>query len=417
MSGIHRLSRDPDKLDFQIATTTIFAPQSLQRMHRFISDPTFKLGILGGGQLGKMLILSTADYDIYTKVLDPDPECSSSTFCNEFVCGSFADYQTVVDFGKDCSVVTVEIEHVNTDGLRELKRLGVQVHPDPDALDIIKDKGLQKEFYEKHGLPTSKFILVSGADEIKQKVAENLISFPFVQKARTGGFDGKGVKVVISSHDLNELLPGPSVIEEAVKIKKELAVIVAQSASNDGPVAFDVVDMEFNPKANLVEFLFCPAQVSEEIKTKSIELAKKTLSAYNINGLLAVELFLDENDEILINEVAPRPHNSGHHTIDACITSQFEQHWRSVLNAPLGDTSSHSAAVMVNILGEPGYTGQVKYEGMSEMMSTPGVKFHIYGKKVTKPFRKMGHFTVLSNKLEDAVSKAKQIKEQLKVIA
>lgn len=386
-------------------------------MYSFISDPNFKLGILGGGQLGKMLILSTADYDIYTKVLDPDPMCSSSTFCNEFVCGSFNNYDDVVAFGSDCTVVTVEIEHVNTDALRELKKRGVAVHPDPDALDTIKDKGLQKQFYKQHGLPTSDFILVSGEDEIRAKAASGEIKFPFVQKTREAGYDGKGVKVVKSAADLDSLLPGPSVIEEAVNIKKELAVIVAQSAMNSEPVAFDVVDMEFSDEANLVEFLFCPAQVSEDIKARALHLAKRTLKAYNINGLLAVELFLDQNDELLINEVAPRPHNSGHHTIDSCVTSQFEQHWRSVLNVPLGNTENRSASVMVNILGDGGYSGAVKYMGMKEALSTPGVKFHIYGKKTTKPFRKMGHFTVLSDQLEDAVSTARRIKDQLNVIA
>lgn len=367
--------------------------------------------------MGKMLILSTADYDIFTKVLDPDAHCSSATFCNEFVCGSFADYETVLNFGKDCTAVTVEIEHVNTDALRELKKRGVQVHPDPDALDTIRDKGLQKQFYQQHGLATSAFFLTENEQEIRDKVQNGELTFPFVQKARTGGYDGKGVKVVKTANDLTDLLPGPSVIEEAVKIKKELAVIVAKSAMSPEPVAFDVVDMEFNPDANLVEFLFCPAQVSPEIQEKAVKLAKETLKAYGINGLLAVELFLDDNDNILINEVAPRPHNSGHHTIDSCITSQFEQHWRSVLDLPLGDTTSKTAAVMVNILGEAGYTGQVKYQGMESALATPGVKFHIYGKKTTKPFRKMGHFTVLSDNLNDAVSKARTIKNQLKVIA
>ncbi len=386
-------------------------------MYSFISNNSIKLGILGGGQLGKMLILSTADFDIYTKVLDPDSACSSATFCNEFVCGSFTDYETVVNFGKDCTAITVEIEHVNTDALRTLKKQGVQVHPDPDVLDTIKDKGLQKQFYADHGLPTSDFILVAGEEEIKTKVQSGEISFPFVQKTRTAGYDGKGVKVVKSGADLENLLPGPSVIEKAVAIKKELAVIVAQSDFNQEPVAFDVVDMDFDPEANLVEFLFSPAQVNEEIKTLAIALAKKTLKAYNLRGLLAVELFLDENEQLLINEVAPRPHNSGHHTIDSCVTSQFEQHWRSVLNLPLGDTTTKMAAVMVNILGEPGYTGSVKYTGMEQALATPGVKFHIYGKKITKPFRKMGHFTVLATKLEDAVETAKTIKNTLKVIA
>ncbi len=307
---------------------------------------------------------------------------------------------------------------MNTDALRELRdKHGVQVHPDPDVLDIIKDKGLQKQFYMQHNLPSARYFLVDTEQDIRDMVASGKMPYPFVQKARTEGYDGKGVKIIRSAEDLDQLLPGKSVIEQLVNIKKELAVIVAQSAMNDEPVAFDVVDMEFSAEANLVEFLFCPAQVSDEIREKALQLAKQTLKAYNINGLLAVELFLDENDQLLINEVAPRPHNSGHHTIDSCVTSQFEQHWRSVLNVPLGNTANRSASVMVNILGEQGYTGAVKYEGMQAALTTPGVKFHIYGKKQTKPFRKMGHFTVLADGLEEAVNTAKRIKDQLKVIA
>jgi 5-(carboxyamino)imidazole ribonucleotide synthase len=383
-------------------------------MHQFISSD-LKLGILGGGQLGKMLILSTACYDVYTRVLDPDPECASSAFCNDFVRGSFNDYDTVLAFGKGCDILTVEIEHVNTEALKALKKLGVEVHPDPEALEVIKDKGLQKEFYARHNLPTSPFFLVTGEDEIRARVEEGRLSFPFVQKTRSAGYDGKGVKVVNSREDLENLLPGPSVIEEAVKIRKELAVIVAQSSATQGIQAFDVVDMEFNAQANLVEFLFSPAQVSEAIREAAVSLAKKTLEAYNINGLLAVELFLGEDGQLLINEVAPRPHNSGHHTIDSCVTSQFEQHFRSIFNLPLGSTRSLSPAVMGNILGEEGHTGKVYYEGMEEALATEGAKFHIYGKKTTKPFRKMGHFTVVDSDLDIAIQRAKKINKALKV--
>lgn len=383
----------------------------------FISNPHIKLGILGGGQLGKMMLLSTANYDVYTKVLDPDPHCSSAPFCSEFVQGSFNDYQTVIDFGKDCQYLTVEIEHVNTDALHTLKSMGVEVHPDPAVLEVIKDKGRQKEFYREKGIKTSDFQWVEGPEEIVRLVKEGSLVFPFVQKTRTAGYDGKGVKMVRNEEDLHHLLAGPSVVEVAVPIKKELAVIVAQSDATPGIVAFDVVDMEFNPQANLVEFLYSPANVSQHIKDQAVSLAKSVLQGFNNRGLLAVELFLDEQDELWVNEVAPRPHNSGHHTIDANVTSQFEQHWRSVLNLPLGDVTQHSPAVMVNLLGEPGYEGPVTYEGWSDAMNHKGVKMHVYGKKTTKPFRKMGHFTVISDTLDEAISIARNVKNKLKVVS
>lgn len=385
-------------------------------MHNFISSG-FKLGILGGGQLGKMLILSTASFDVFTKVLDPDPACSCAPICNELVTGSFQDYQTVFDFGKDCDVITVEIEHVNTEALKDLQKAGIEVHPDPAVLETIKDKGLQKEFYRLHQLPTADFFLVENEEETRLALKEGRISFPFVQKTRTAGYDGKGVKVVRDETGLGDMLPGPSVIEQAVEIHRELAVIVATSAFNPEPVAFDVVEMEFNEEANLVEFLSCPAAVSEEIRKEATELAAKTLKVYGIRGVLAVELFLDKNGRLLINEVAPRPHNSGHHTIDSCVTSQFEQHFRSVLNLPLGSTESLSPAVMGNILGAPGYSGPVKYQGLEESMKVAGTKFHIYGKKSTRPFRKMGHFTVLAPDVSSALEKARLINSTLKVIS
>ncbi len=386
-------------------------------MKPIISNTQFTLGILGGGQLGKMLILSTANYDVNTKVLDPNPQCSSATFCNTFVEGSFKDYDTVLAFGKDCDVLTVEIEHVNTDALKELQKQGVLVHPNPNALEVIKDKGLQKQFYADHGIATSDFVLSTGEEETKELVASGKVRIPFVQKSRTAGYDGKGVFVVKSEDDLNRMLPGASVIEEAVNIEKELAVIVAKDATTGKFTTFDVVEMEFNPVANLVEFLFAPANITTEQEQAARELAIKTATAYDIQGLLAVELFLDKEGNLLVNEVAPRPHNSGHHTIDSCVTSQFEQHFRSICHLPLGNTRLTQPAVMGNILGAAGHTGDVFYEGVNQVMAEEGAKFHIYGKKDTKPFRKMGHFTVVNANLEEAKKAAKRITETLNVIS
>jgi 5-(carboxyamino)imidazole ribonucleotide synthase len=370
-----------------------------------------KLGILGGGQLGKMLLTVTQQWDIYTKVLDPDKNSSCKIACNEFVLGSFKDYDTVYNFGKYCDVVTVEIEHVNTDALLQLEKEGKKVHPSPSALNIIKDKGLQKQFYEQHQLPTSPFFLIEHKKELLDKLNENKISFPFVQKTRTAGYDGKGVQVVKTENDIWDL---PSVIENLISIEKEIAVIA--SRNEDGEIQlFDAVLMQVHEQANMLDTLICPAPIEKEVAEQAKKIASILIEKFNICGLLAVEFFIDTNQNVIINEVAPRPHNSGHHSIEACVTSQFEQHIRGVLNLPLGNTAIITPSVMINILGKDGFEGNVNYEGIADCMKLKNCFIHLYGKKTTKPFRKMGHATIINKDINEAIKTAQWIKNQLQV--
>lgn len=374
------------------------------------------LGILGGGQLGKMLAIAAAPWHLPLRILDQSKTFPAAPFSHFFMEGSFKEYEDVLSFGKTCDYLTIEIEHVNVEALFQLEKEGKVIHPRPHALQIIKDKGLQKEFYKKKNLPTAAFHLVANESAIKIALEAGKIHYPFVQKTRTAGYDGKGVAVIKNESALDKLLPGPSVIEPLVDIAKELAVIVARNGQGQIE-AFPPVEMIFNPTANLVEFLLCPAKADPLILKQAINLAKTTIEAYDICGLLAVELFLTKDQEILINEVAPRPHNSGHHTIESCFTSQFEQHLRGVLNLPLGSTQVKIPSVMLNLLGHPGHSGKAVYQGLEECLAMEGVKIHLYGKTMTKPFRKMGHVTVLNEDVEQALSIAKKVKEKLKVIA
>lgn len=374
------------------------------------------LHILGGGQLGKMLIEAASDWNIRCHVLDPDPDCSCSRLAWQFTCGSFKDYDAVMAFCADAHYITIEIEHVNTDALRDLKAQGKQVFPDPDMLDIIKDKGKQKSFYAEHGIPTSPFTLYDDADAIRQAVASGTRTLPFVQKSCTAGYDGKGVQVVRTKDDLDKLLPGASLAEELIPFEKELAVIVARSTNGDTK-AFPAVEMEFHPTANLVEFLLSPAHINSELEQKAQQLAVRTIEAMNLYGVLAVEMFLTADGDILVNEVAPRPHNSGHHTIEANITSQYQQLLRSIFGLPLGSTALSTTSMMVNLLGEDGYTGEAIYEGLPECLAMEGVYVHLYGKKITKPFRKMGHVTIVDSDAAKAREKANFVKDNLKIKA
>ena len=374
------------------------------------------LHILGGGQLGKMLIEAASDWNIRCHVLDPDPDCSCSRLAWQFTCGSFKDYDAVMAFCADAHYITIEIEHVNTDALRDLKAQGKQVFPDPDMLDIIKDKGKQKSFYAEHGIPTSPFTLYDDADAIRQAVASGTRTLPFVQKSCTAGYDGKGVQVVRTKDDLDKLLPGASLAEELIPFEKELAVIVARSTNGDTK-AFPAVEMEFHPTANLVEFLLSPAHINSELEQKAQQLAVRTIEAMNLYGVLAVEMFLTADGDILVNEVAPRPHNSGHHTIEANITSQYQQLLRSIFGLPLGSTALSTTSMMVNLLGEDGYTGEAIYEGLPECLAIEGVYVHLYGKKITKPFRKMGHVTIVDSDAAKAREKANFVKDNLKIKA
>lgn len=367
------------------------------------------LGVLGAGQLGKMLAMAAAPWDLTLHMLDPTANAPSSHLCTKFVQGDFRDKQTVLDFGADCDLITIEIEQVNVEALEELEAAGKQVHPCPRALRIIQDKGLQKAFFTEQGLPTSDYTLYEGPDD----VAKADLSFPCVQKVRTEGYDGRGVKMLRSPSDLNDLLPGPCLVEDAVDVKIEIAVIAVKNPSGQ-VVCFDPVEMSFHPEANLVEFLAAPARISPELSQQAKALAEKTIRAFDLCGVLAVELFVNQEGELLLNEVAPRPHNSGHHSIEACVSSQYQQHLRGILDLPLGDCALRQPAVMLNILGEEGKSGPVVYEGVEEVLNTPGAHLHLYGKHETRPFRKMGHLTVCHDDLETAISLAKALQIKFK---
>jgi len=380
-------------------------------------DGDFKLGVLGGGQLGKMMALAAGNWHLPLHFLDTSKDFPAGYLSPHFTEGNFKDYDDVLAFGKGKDVLTIEIEHVNTVALHELEKGGMTIHPDPSSLDIIKDKGLQKLFYKKHNIPTSPFELYEDEQGVLEAIKAAELSFPFVQKSRTAGYDGRGVSLIRNAAELDsKLLKGPCLIEEMVQMDKELAVIVARN--EDGQtVAYPAVEMLFHPEANLVEFLACPAAVAPAVEAEARELALNVINTFGLCGLLAVELFLDKQGNLLVNEVAPRPHNSGHHTIDSCYTSQFEQHIRAVTNLPLGSTKMKAPAVMVNLLGAEGHTGPTRYEGLAECMAIEGVHLHLYGKTQTRPFRKMGHATIVDDDLEQAKAKARKVKEVLRIVS
>jgi 5-(carboxyamino)imidazole ribonucleotide synthase len=375
-----------------------------------------RLGILGGGQLGKMLARAAMDWHLPLAMLEAGPGFPAAPFARPLVTGDFRNEADVLRFGADLDVVTIEIENVAVAALEQLAEQGKEIHPHPAALRLIKDKGLQKNHYRDNGIPTAPYRLFPDAEALRQAVADGERSLPFVQKSRTGGYDGRGVAVIRTAADLDtKLLPGPCLAEDLVPIEKELAVIVARNSWEDR--CFPTVEMSFDPEANLVELLFCPANIPPEIDQRAQEVARQVATSFGVRGLLAVELFLTQAGEILVNEVAPRPHNSGHHTIESCVTSQFQQHLRGVLDLPLGDTSLLRPAVMLNLLGAPGQTGPAHYEGLKQLLATPGVYPHVYGKEQTKPARKMGHITVLGDTVEAALEKARRVKEQVHVLA
>lgn len=383
-------------------------------MSYFSTD--FTLGILGGGQLGKMLLTETLKYDIRTIVLDPSAEAPARFGCHTFFQGDLMDYDTVYQFGKQADLVTFEIENVNVDALERLESEGIKVYPTPKSLRIIQDKGAQKAFYKAHGIPTAPFELFPSPALLATAVAEGRWTYPFVWKSTRFGYDGNGVKIVRNPQDLHALPEGPCIAELCADIDKELAVIVARSPK--GEVAtYPVVEMEFHPEANQVEYVLCPARIAETISDQARKIALQVAEAFGSIGLLAVELFLTKEGEIWVNEVAPRPHNSGHYSIEASYTSQFEQHLRAILNLPLGSTESKVAGVMVNLVGAEGYAGDVIYEHIEDVLSLQGVTPHIYGKRQTRPFRKMGHITITHPNIEQARSLAQKVKETIKVIS
>jgi 5-(carboxyamino)imidazole ribonucleotide synthase len=379
-------------------------------------DTNKKIGILGGGQLGKMLGIAAANWDFNIHILDK-ADCPASLVCQSLTVGDYNNYDDVLAFGRKMDLITIEIEHVNTQALHQLVKEGKTVHPSPVALDLIKDKGLQKEFYRKNNLPTADFHLFEDEKALIKAVEKGKIKFPFVQKTRTAGYDGKGVTIIKNQEDLEKkLLKGACLTEDLVPIKAEIAVIAARN-ERDEVTIFPAVEMEFHPEANLVEFLICPARISTLIAAQAEALAEQVIRAFDVCGLLAVELFLTPDNNLIINEVAPRPHNSGHHTIDSAYISQYQQHLLAINNLTMGDTAQKQPAVMLNLLGEAGHTGPVKYEGVENSLALGGVNVHLYGKRTTSPFRKMGHVTIVADNLEIALKKANFVKQNLKVVS
>ncbi|MEQ1745754.1 MAG: 5-(carboxyamino)imidazole ribonucleotide synthase [Saprospiraceae bacterium] len=380
-------------------------------------DTTKKIGILGGGQLGKMLCLAASPWDLKISVLDSSPDCPAGPVCAEFAAGNFNNYADVLAFGQDKDLLTIEIEHVNTHALYELEAQGKTVHPAPRALEIIQDKGRQKQFYLDNDIPTASFRLFADEQALKQAVLTGDLALPVVQKTRSAGYDGRGVAILRTAADVEtKLLPGPCLVEDLVPVRTEIAVIAARNA-NDEVAVFPPVEMDFHPEANLVEMLVCPAGISPLQAAEAEALAERVVRAFDVCGLLAVEMFLTQEGELLVNEVAPRPHNSGHHTIDSAETSQYQQHLRAICNLPLGSTEQRTPAVMVNLLGEPGHKGTVHYEGVEECLAVGGVHIHLYGKSTTAPYRKMGHATTTAPTVEEAIAKAKWVRERLRVVS
>ncbi|WP_396168639.1 5-(carboxyamino)imidazole ribonucleotide synthase [Flavobacterium sp.] len=374
----------------------------------------FKLGILGGGQLGKMLLFDTRKFDIQTYVLDPSDEAPCKIACNKFFQGSLTDFDTVYNFGKQVDVLTFEIELVNLEALEKLESEGLKVFPSPKTLRLIQNKGIQKEFYAKNNIPTAPFEKFSNLDNLKSKISN--LNLPFVWKCTEFGYDGNGVKIIRTIEDI-DTLPNVECISEAmIPFKNELSVIVCRNPSGEIRT-YPVVEMEFHPEANQVEYVICPARIDEKVAAKARAIALNVSEKFNHVGLLAVEMFQTQDDEILVNEVAPRPHNSGHHTIEASYTSQFENHLRAVLDLPLGNTDSKVAGIMVNLVGAEGFSGNVVYENIEKIMAIDGVTPHIYGKKETRPFRKMGHVTIVNENMAEARRIAADVKKMIRVIS
>lgn len=383
-------------------------------MNYFSSD--FKLGILGGGQLGKMLLFDTRKFDIQTYVLDPSDEAPCKIACDKFFKGDLMDFETVYNFGKLVDVLTFEIELVNLEALVKLEAEGLKVYPSPKTLKLIQNKGVQKDFYTEHAIPTANYKRFKNIKSLVVAILESKIELPFVWKCTEFGYDGNGVKVIRQVSDLDNLANVECIAEEMIPFKNELAVIVCRSPSGEIKT-YPVVEMEFHPEANQVEYVICPARIDAKVAEKAREIALTVSEKFNHVGLLAVEMFQTEDDEIIVNEVAPRPHNSGHYSIEASYTSQFENHLRAILNLPLGNTESKVAGIMVNLVGAEGYSGDVVYENIEKIMSWNGVTPHIYGKKQTRPFRKMGHVTIVNSDIVEARKIAEDVKNSIRVIS
>ncbi len=383
-------------------------------MNYFSSD--FKLGILGGGQLGKMLLFDTRKFDIQTYVLDPSEDAPSKVACNQFFQGDLMDFETVYNFGKKVDVLTFEIELVNLEALEKLEAEGLPVYPSPKTLRLIQNKGVQKDFYTQNNIPTAPYTRFPDLKALQHAVEKEEILIPFVWKCTEFGYDGNGVKVIRATSDFENMPNVECIAEEMIPFKNELAVIVCRNPSGEIKT-YPVVEMEFHPEANQVEYVICPARIDDKVAEKARAIALNVSEQFNHVGLLAVEMFQTEDDEILVNEVAPRPHNSGHYSIEASYTSQFENHLRAVLDLPLGNTESKVAGIMVNLVGAEGFAGEVVYENIETILGWNGVTPHIYGKKQTRPFRKMGHVTIVNSDIKEARRIAEDVKNTIRVIS
>jgi 5-(carboxyamino)imidazole ribonucleotide synthase len=385
-------------------------------MENFFSSKTKKIGILGGGQLGKMLADAALKYDLYTKILDPSAHAPASFSCKEFVAGDFNDYETVMLFGRDCEVITIEIEGVNTQALLDLQAAGKKVFPQPELIALIQNKVKQKHFYNLHNLPTAPWQAISGIDMLYKLIENGKLSVPFVWKAAKGGYDGRGVIMARKMDEVSQIPDIEALVEELAPLQTEIAVVVARNQLGE-TAFFPPVEMDFHPEANLVEFVFCPTLLPQPVIEEAIKIAGDLAVKLGIVGVLAVELFVNTNGSIWINECAPRVHNSGHLSIESWATSQFEQHLRAILGFPLGSTEMLRPAVMVNLTGERGFSGPVLYQGAEDVMHLPEAYIHLYGKAETRPYRKMGHVTLTAQSLDEARAKAKKVKKALKVIS
>lgn len=370
----------------------------------------FKIGIIGGGQLGKMLAQDAKKFNFSVTVLDPTPHCPAYSLVDRQIVAGFYDEDKIRELVVNSDITTFEIEHINTQVLKELQAMGHKIYPSPEVLEIIQNKAKQKQMLDEYGIPTARWAMVEG--DIGE--AANKFGLPAVQKACKGGYDGRGVFVIQKPEDIEDALQCESFLEELIPIEKELAVMVAKSINGEIK-CYPVVEMTFDNKANICDNTVAPARIEESIKNKAEDLAIRCVKALNGVGIFGVEMFLTRDKRILVNEIAPRPHNSGHYTIEACVTSQFEQHLRAITGLPLGSTELMMPAVMVNLLGADGYQGKPYFEGVNEILKIPGVSLHIYGKKETKPFRKMGHVTIVDKRLDDALEKAKIVKQTIKV--
>jgi len=383
-------------------------------MNYFSSN--FKLGILGGGQLGKMLLFDTRKFDIQTYVLDSSDEAPCKIACNQFFKGDLMDFDTVYNFGKQVDVLTFEIELVNLEALEKLENEGTKVYPSPKTLKLIQNKGIQKKFYLENNIPTAPSQTYQNLKSLVIQIVDSKLEMPFVWKCTEFGYDGNGVKIIRTLQDLENLPNVECIAEEMVEFKNELAVIVCRSPSGEIKT-YPVVEMEFHPEANQVEYVICPARIDDQVALKARAIALDVSEKFHHVGLLAVEMFQTFDDEILVNEVAPRPHNSGHYSIEASFTSQFENHLRAILDLPLGNTDSKVAGIMVNLVGSAGFYGDVIYENIEKILGWDGVTPHIYGKKQTRPFRKMGHVTIVNEDIDEARRIAEDVKNTIRVIA